>query len=671
MKQQKKRRSLKQQFHYYFDLWLSKGTVSMAALLFVITGVVILILSILMKIFCASRGITLRQAIWQTLTHTLDPGVLAGDDGTIFFLLIMLLATLCGVFFTALLIGVVNDGISSRMSELVKGLEPVIEKDHVVILGFNESTFIIISELIEAYENQTGKRNALVVMDTFDKQEMEERIRIQFPDTGNLRIICRSGETYNQTDLERCSILTSKSIIIALENDFDTIKTIIACTQMLNGCDDSESFVTAVINQKKHELAARIAGNDKMQSEESFSVENDRLELLMLESTVAKIMTHTSRQMGLSKVFIEIFNYSGNEIYIIRNEGRDKAVFEKLRGMTVREANQYLHNAIAIGIIDPEGQVIIDDPNTVVLCDDCKLIVVEEDDNRILIGKSKPETSYDPPVEVYEDTPVTILIIDCNSKLPSVLEEMSNYLSPGSLIYIAADSEELDTLLGENFAERLNDENGVPSITVNRVLKPGRKLNIYDYSRVERLIDKCRPDFLLIMSNQACDNEEADTRSLNLLLYCKHYKEQHPEPDFGITCEMRNVEHQNLADVMMPSDFVVSRNMAALMMSQIAENRELKDVFETLLVSEGYELYIKPADYYLDLSSEKEVDLFSLSEAVAEKHEVFIGYKLDSAGDAEPILAPDKIKRGKPVTMKLRKGDQLVVLAEDIRVQSW
>jgi len=173
------------------------------------------------------------------------------------------------------------------------------------------------------------------------------------------------------------------------------------------------------------------------------------------------------------------------------------------------------------------------------------------------------------------------------------------------------------------------------------------------------------------MSNQACDNEEADTRSLNLRLYCKHYKEQHPEPDFGITCEMRNVEHQNLADVMMPSDFVVSRNMAALMMSQIAENRELKDVFETLLVSEGYELYIKPANYYLDVSGGKEIDLFSLSEAVAEKHEVFIGYKLDSAGDAEPILAPDKIRRGKPVTVKLHEGDQLVVLAEDIRVQSW
>ena len=669
MKQRKNRRSFKQLAHYYFDLWLSKGTVSMAVLLFVITGIVMLILAVLIRVFCASRGISFWRALWETLTHTLDPGVLAGDDGTIFFLFVMLLATLCGVFFTALLIGVVNDGISSRMSELAKGLEPVIESDHVVILGFNESTLIIIGELIEAYANQAGKRNAVVIMDRMDKQDMEERIRIQFPDTGNIKIVCRSGEPYNQTDLERCSILSSKSIIVALENDFDTIKTIIACTQMLNSSEDSKSFVTAVINHKKNELAARIAGNDKIGSEESFSVENDRLELLMLENTIAKIMTHTSSQRGLSKVFIEIFNYEGNEIYIVRNEGQDKEVFDKLSGKTVREINQYLHNAIAVGVIDADGNVVIDDPNKVVLHGDCKLIVVEEDDNRILIGNEKPVPAYGPPKVVYEDRPVTILIIDCNSKLPSVLEEMCNYLSPGSLIHLVADPDELDAIIDDKELKRQMDRGGSPAIKINKLTKGRRgKIDIHDYASMEKLIDEYAPDFLLIMTNQIDDNEEADTRALNLLLYCKHYKDLHPDADFGVTCEMRKVEDQNLADVLMPSDFVVSRNIAALMMSQIAENRELKDVFENLLVSEGYEIYIKPVEYYLDVSGGIEMDLFSLSEAVAEKREVFIGYKINAGGEGEAVLAPDKAKRGEPVTVKLSAGDQLVVLAEDIRV---
>lgn len=669
LKQRKNRRSIGKLIHYYFDLWLSKGTVSMGILLFAITGVVMLLLSVLIIIFCASSGLGFHQALWQVLNHTLDPGVLSGDDGAAVFLFIMLLATLCGVFFTALLIGVVNDGISSRMNELSKGLEPVIEKDHVVILGFNESTFIIISELIEAYENQHGKRNAIVVMDNYDKQEMEEKIRIEFPDTGNVNIVCRSGETYKRTDLERCAILTSKSIIIALEQDFDTIKTIIACTQMLNESKDSKSFVTAVINQKKHEYAARIAGNDEIRSAHSFSVGNDRLELLMLENTIAKIMTHTSRQRGLSKVFIEIFNYSGNEIYIVRNEGMYKDVFGKLCGKTIREINRSIHNAIAIGVIDQQGKVIIDDPNKVVLRNDCKLIVIEEDDNNIIVGDKMPEISYDPPVKKYEDKPVTILIMECNSKLPSVLEEMNNYLSPGSLIQLVAFPEALDAAVDDRFLENLTKQGGGASITINKYIKNRDEIpDIYNYYNLERLIDEIRPDFILTMSSGIEDHKEADTIALNLLLFCKHYKDLHPEADFGVTCEMRNIEDQHLADALMPSDFVVSRNIAALMMSQIAENRELKDVFETLLVSEGYEIYIKPAEYFLDIKGEMNVDLFSLSEAVAEKGEILIGYKLDAMGDAEPVLAPDKMRNGENVTVTLREGDQLIVLAEDIRV---
>ena len=670
MNRQKDRRTFKSFIHYAVDLWLSRGTVSMALLLFIITGIVIIVLSALINVFCKNRGLSFAQAVWQTLTHTLDPGVLAGDEGAVGFLFIMLLATLCGVFFTALLIGLVNDGISSHMRELAKGIEPVIEKDHVVVLGFNESTFIIISELIEAYENQYGKRNALVIMDDYDKQEMEERIRAQFPNTGNLRVICRNGITCNPTDLTRCSVLTSKSIIIALENDFDTIKTIIACTQMLNESEDSKSFVTAVINQKKYELAARIAGNDKDHLDQ-FSVGNDRLELIMLENTIAKIMAHTSRQRGLSKVFIELFNYSGNELYVVRNENRDKEVFEKLSGRTIREINQYLHNAIAIGIIDSQDNVIIDDPNKVLLEKDCKLIVLEEDDNRIIIGDRLPQIVYDRPIKIYKDKPSTILILDCNSKLPGVLEEMHKYLRSGSIIYLCADPEELDSLIDDRLMESLTGQDGGPSITINKCAEGCVELTgVDEYNSIERLIDECRPDFLLIMSSQIDDNEEADARLLNLMLLCKYYKDLHPYVDFGITCEMRTVADQNLADVLMPSDFVVSRNIAALMMSQVAENRELKEVFETFLVSEGYELYIKPAEYYLDINDEKEVDLFSLSEAVAEKKEIFIGYRSNSEGNGEPILAPDKAKKDVPVSIKLCEGDQLVVLAEDIRVES-
>lgn len=662
MGKNKDSKSLKDIFHYYLDLWLSKGTLYMGVLLFLITGIAILVLSVLVSILCANSGLSFSQIIWQTLNHTLDPGVLSGDDGTTIFLFIMLLATLCGVFFTALLIGVVNDGISSRMSELSKGLKPVIEKDHIVILGFNESTFIVIGELIEAYSNKKGLRNVIVVMDKCDKQEMEEKIRTRYPDTGNVKIVCRSGDSFNSTDLNRCSILTSKAIIVALEHDFETIKSIIACTKMLNESRNSKSFVTAVINQRVNEYAARIAGNDRVPTAQSVTPRNDRLELLLLENTIARIMTHTSRQMGLSKVFIELFNYSGKEVYIVGEEEKD--VYEKMKGMTIRQMNQHLMNAIAIGIVDSNENIIIDDPNKVVFEEDCKLIVVEEDDNRILLRDNAPNPSFKPPTVSYEDNPSTLLIIDCNSKLPAVLEDMGSYLSPGSTIYLVAASDELNEVLDDGFIERLVDsDSGVP-LTIKRYESENNTdLNVYEYKNFEKVIDNCRPDSVLVMSSQTDDDEEADTRALNLLLYCKHYIDLHPYAEFGVTCEMRNLEGRNLAETVMPSDFIVSRNIAALMMSQIAEHREIKEVFESLLVSDGYEVYIKPAQYYLDISEDTEVDLFSISDAVAEKREIFIGYKLK---DEDAVLTPEKVKDGENLTVSLGEGDQFVVLAEYI-----
>lgn len=669
----KKRKSIKELFRYHFDIWLSKGTVSMIILLLVITGIIVLLLSLLTLIFGGINDISLSGALWGTLNHTFDSGVLSGDDGPRSFLFIMLLATMCGVFFTALLIGLINDGISSRMQDLAKGIEPVIEKNHVVILGFNESTFIIIGELIEAYDNQGGKRNAVVIMDTIDKQMMEERIRTQYPNTGNITIVCRSGSTYNYADLERCSITTCKSIIIALENDFDTIKSILACTQILNSCETAQAFITSVINRKENEFAARLAGNDKIHSISEFSVENDRLELILVEGAIAKIMTHTCRQNGLSNVFTEIFNFSGEEFYIVKNDHENKDLFTKIKGKTIREINRCLPEAIVAGYIGKNREIIIDDPNQVIPPDNCKLIVLETDDNKIKI-ENEQRPNYKSPTELYENRPVSILIMDCNSKLPLILRELCLYLSPGSMIYLAAGKTELKQALSDNIIFKLLRHDIDSSLIIKKEFSDSDtgagESSIYDYQNLEKLLDECNPNYVLTLSNQTEDDNLADEKSLMLLLYCRHYKMLHPKADFGVTCEMRRVTNQSVAQDTIASDFIISRNIAALMMSQIAENRELKDVFELLLSSDGFEIYMKPAKYYLEITDGMESDIFSIVDAVAEKHEIFIGYCLKSEQNGGPILNPPKMRNGKLRYVKLCSDDQFVVLAEDPMIKN-
>ena len=376
----KHRKSFYRYVLYHFDNWLSKGTLSTIILLFVVTGGMIFVIAMLAAVFGGQGSIG--SSLWGTMNHALDPGVLSGDAGSKVFLFLMLLATLIGVFFLAMLIGVINDGIQSRVSDLSKGIEAVVESNHVVILGFNESTFIILGELIEVYRNQPGTRNVAVVMDQLPKEEMDDRIRIEFPDTGNLIIVSRSGSICSRKDLLRCSIETCKSIIIADYHDFATIKSILACTRILDEYEGSKAYITSVIYGRENEFAARIAGNDTRERDDLFSVKNDRLELLMMENTVSKIMTHTCRHIGLSEVFTEIFNFAGNEFYIARHDLNEK-LYARVRGMTIRQINRFLPDTIAFGIIQENGSVLMGDPDTVILGEGCELLLIQADDDAV------------------------------------------------------------------------------------------------------------------------------------------------------------------------------------------------------------------------------------------------------------------------------------------------
>lgn len=448
-----------------------------------------------------------------------------------------------------------------------------------------------------------------------------------------------------------------------------------------------KAYITSVIYGRENEHAARIAGNDTRQADDLFSVKNDRLELLMMENTVSKIMTHTCRQNGLSQVFTEIFNFAGHEFYIARPEKNVK-LYEKACGMTIRQINRCINNEIAVGIIQEDNSVLIADPNSVVLREGCKLLLLQEDDDTVKPTEEKA-VSFAPPTDKYIPEPLTILIIGCNEKLPYILREMSNYLTPGTIVYLASDPENLDHWLTDDIIEDLLANDIDSAVKVQRKdnlqqdeAKESKKdIRIDDHKFIYGLLEDTKPQYVLTLSPDELDDDEADEKALKLLLYCKNYKDTHPEANFGVTCEMRSVENQQLAQGTMVSDFVISRSIASLMMSQIAENRELREVFENLLSHKGFEIYMKPAKYYLDLHDGKPIDFFSIQDAVAEKGEIFLGYKKNSqnkgvtgnatSAGAESIIAlnPAKVQDGVVTKLSFSEEDEFIVMAEDMKIR--
>ena len=109
-----KKATLKQKFSYWFDNMMSRGTPAMIVMLFVASGFIILLVALIVAVFSAGPdGLSFGRLVWMSLMRTLDPGTMGGDEGNSFFLFMMLVVTIGGLFVVSALIGVINSGLET------------------------------------------------------------------------------------------------------------------------------------------------------------------------------------------------------------------------------------------------------------------------------------------------------------------------------------------------------------------------------------------------------------------------------------------------------------------------------------------------------------------------------------------------------------------------------
>lgn len=616
-----KKHTWKEKFQYHFDNLMSRGTASLIGILFAITAIVVILAGILTAIINVDSGATVGKSTWLSLMHAIDAGTLAGDEGSWVFLVLMTIVTICGLFITSMLIGILNTGIEEKMTSLQKGKSQVLEKDHTVILGFNENALNILSELILANENH--KNCVVVVMDDEDKTAMEDAIHQRIPDTKTTRIICRSGHIDRSADLSICSLQTCRSVILNVDEDSRTIKAILACVNLLEKSGNENAYVTAMIHDQENLDAARIAGRD-------------RTEILYFKRTIARLMAHASRQPGISSVFTNLLSYDGDEIYVEALKGSE--------GLTVEQLNLRLPNSTVIGIVGSTEAKINPPADTVVRSGD-RVILIEEDDGVSML-KPMPAPVHPPlfsePADM-PDKPQRTLILGNGELLPLVLSELDNYVAPGSVVVAANPVWEED----EHITSQLN---------LQRIRLEQKTCDIFSRPVLRELVEEV-PDNVLILTDYSCDDEKADANTLLLLLHLSNIADTEGL-NFTVASEMRKVENQELAKMTRVNDFVVSSNITALMMTQISQDRQQRLFLEDLLDEDGSEFYRKPISRYVQCGVP--MDFYTVISAAARYGEIAVGYQLVRGGKYKTICNPLKDE-----SITFGPEDALIVIAED------
>ena len=111
------------------------------------------------------------------------------------------------------------------------------------------------------------------------------------------------------------------------------------------------------------------------------------------------------------------------------------------------------------------------------------------------------------------------------------------------------------------------------------------------------------------------------------------------------------------------SDYIISDTIISSVISQLSEEKRLYFVFDELLGGEGCEIYLFPAENYIE-DFAREYTFKELSTIVANESSILLGYR-----DMMERVQKEKnygvhLNVSKNQKIKLKKNDKLIVLFE-------
>lgn len=614
---------------YAFDNTLARGPAALIAWLALASAALIVAISLAVRLAGLAPERSLPELLWMSLMRTLDPGTMGGDEGSWPFLLAMLAVTFGGIFVISTLIGVITSGIEARLEELRKGRARVVERDHSIVLGWTDSIFTVVSELVQANANR--RRACLVVLAEHDKVEMEDALREKVGPTGGTRLVCRTGSPLDMDDLEIAGLHESRSVIVLSpggdDPDAEVIKTLLAIRNHPRRRPEPY-HVVAEIREPRNLDAARLAGGEEA-------------ELVLAGDLIARIVAQTCRQSGLSAVYTELLDFAGDEVYFQEEPA--------LVGRTFGEALLAYEDSAVLGVCPRGGAPRLNPPMDTTLAAGDRLIALSEDDDTVRLAQGPPAPIDEAAIvraTPAAPQPVRTLVLGWNWRGPAIVRELDHYVAPGSSIEVVADCPGCEESIPRQVAGLRNQALRLrPGDTTDR--------HTLDSLGVEGF------DHVIVLSYAGfLTARQADARTLVTLLHLRRILDRSARRA-SIVSEMLDVRTRALAEVARADDYIVSDQLISLALAQISENKALNAVLQDLFDPAGSEVYLKPAGDYVRPGAP--VSFYTVVEAARRRGEVAFGYRRQDAGAAADgvVLNP-----AKSVALVFQPDDRIVVLAE-------
>jgi voltage-gated potassium channel Kch len=617
-----------ERLRYAFDNSMSKGPSALIWYLGAAVGLIVLFFGLLIWILGVGPSDNPVTNVYQSFLHAIDTGTVAGDSGN-GNIILQLFVTVAGIFIFSAFIGVIANAIDARLTELRKGRSLVLESGHTLVLGWSESIFTIISEL--AIANESRKQGAcIVILAEEDKAMMDDEIRARFDDLHGTRVVCRTGSPTAIADLELVNHDEARSVVILRPESEDPDMYVIKALLALTRHEFEDRHIVAEISDAKNLSAARTAGKGQA-------------EVLDRGSIASRLLVQTSRQSGAARIYEDLFDFEGHEIYSRRDES--------LNGVTYGEALLTYEDCTLIGF-QQGGDVTLNPPAASTIPEDAEVLAIAEDDSVLdLAAASSATVDAGSIVEAppRSEPPESTLILGWNDQTPVVLQSLDDFAPQGSSAEIVATNPP-----GQAWVDARVEHYDQLSLSVHSG-------DVSDADVLESL-DLDRFDRVIVMCDEEHGRERADGRVLLSLIHLREISER-TGARFSIVSELIDEADRDLAEVARVDDIVISDQIISYLLAQISENRHLATVFDELLKADGSEVYIRPIGDYV--KTDGGINFATLVAAGRERNETVIGYRLgEFARDGDEDFGV-RLNPAKSLPLAPALGDSVIVLAED------
>jgi hypothetical protein len=324
----------------------------------------------------------------------------------------------------SVLISLINNTIRMRIESLRKGDTQVLERDHVLLLGWNNKVFSILRQLARL---QPGVK--VVILAPREIDVMQEQLRVAGIQRERIKIILRSGTPSNHGELDRVAVDRSASVIVLATDgdDSEAIKTIVLLTVRKDWSGDPPVLTSEIAMEQNYGLA-KIAARG-------------RLHVISSSRVISKVIVQTVRNPGLADIYSEMFSPAGNSLYVQHiPECTDRRLGEIAYGLS---------NAIPVGIA-------WDDTRDTHLRHAAGLnpepdYEIAEDEQLVLLTRGLPVTytrvDEIPESRIYQaggsvpHVPARVLLIGWTDILYDVLQELDAHALRGTEVTILSNVE--------------------------------------------------------------------------------------------------------------------------------------------------------------------------------------------------------------------------------------